>query len=231
MKAPWLDITGDVVDAIYVKGSGWDLATIERPGFAPMPLARLRALVELDALSDPDMMRELSAARLDPGAPQPSVEALLHALLPQRAVLHSHADLVLTICNVPNGTELARDVFGSDVVYVPYVMPGFDLARAVRDAWREHADEHTIGLVLLGHGLFTMGDTCAEAYERHLALIDRAAAHVASLPPAVRARRGRSAPRLCRRPRRVAPADVARRRPTTRRHPPHRRVGDALRRS
>ncbi len=196
VKAPWHDITGAEIDAIYVKGSGWDLATIERPGFAPMPLARLRALTDLDTLSDPDMMRELSAARLDPGAPQPSVEALLHAFLPQRAVLHSHADLVLTITNVPGGDELARQVFGDDVVYVPYVMPGFDLARAVREAWAAQAHAGTIGLVLLAHGLFTMGDTCEEAYTRHLDLIDRAAAHVATLPAAA-LREAQAAPHVC----------------------------------
>src|SRR5690606_25367932 len=87
VKAPWHDITGGTIDAVYVKGSGWDLATIERPGFAPMPLARLHALLDLESLSDPDMVRELSAARLDPAAPQPSVEALLHAFLPFPAVL------------------------------------------------------------------------------------------------------------------------------------------------
>ena len=181
VKAPWPDITGEIIDAIYVKGSGWDLATIERAGFTAMPLARLRTLLDLESLSDPDMMRELSAARLDPAAPQPSVEALLHAFLPHVAVLHSHADLVLTISNVPDGDELSRQVFGDDVVYVPYVMPGFDLARAVRAAWDEQAHDGTKGLVLLAHGLFTFGDSCAHAYERHLELIERAAAHVASV--------------------------------------------------
>ena len=122
------------VDAIYVKGSGWDLATIERPGFAPMPLARLHALLALDSLADPDMVRELSAARLDPAAPQPSVEALLHAFLPHRSVLHSHADLILTLTNLPDGDARVRQVFGDRVVVVPYVMPGFDLARAVDGA-------------------------------------------------------------------------------------------------
>ncbi|MFP5486875.1 MAG: SDR family NAD(P)-dependent oxidoreductase, partial [Acidimicrobiia bacterium] len=196
VKAPWTDITGTTIDAIYVKGSGWDLATIERPGFAPLPLARLRALADLPSLSDPDMVRELSAARLDPAAPQPSVEALLHAYLPFPAVLHSHADLVLTISNVPDGDELARRVFGDDVVYVPYVMPGFDLAVAVREAWSRQAHDETIGVVLMAHGLFTVGATCEEAYARHLELIDRAATHLATLPaPVLRA--ARAAPHVC----------------------------------
>ena len=82
------------------------------------------------------MVRELSAARLDPSAPQPSVEALLHAFLPHRAVLHSHADLILTLTNLPDGDARVRQVFGDRVVVVPYVMPGFDLARVVAELWR-----------------------------------------------------------------------------------------------
>ena len=196
IKAPWNDITGGMIDALYVKGSGWDLATIEPAGFTPLPLARLHALLELDELPDPDMMRELSAARLDPAAPQPSVEALLHAFLPYRAVLHSHADLILTITNLPDGDQVARDVFGDDVVYVPYVMPGFDLARAVRASWDEQADKRTTAMVLLAHGLFTFGATCDEAHARHAELIERAAAHVAATPPA-EVRAAREVPDVC----------------------------------
>ena len=196
VKAPWHDITGDVVDAIYVKGSGWDLATIERPGFAAMPLARLRALLALETLPDPDMVRELSAARLDPSAPQPSVEALLHAFLPHRAVLHSHADLILTLTNLPDGDARVREVFGDRVVVVPYVMPGFDLARAVVERWRAEAHEGTIGMVLMAHGLFTFGDSSREAYERHRELIQSAEQHVAAAPAVERAA-ARAVPHVC----------------------------------
>ena len=182
VKAPWVDITGELVDAIYVKGSGWDLASIERAGFAPMPLARLRALLQLERLSDPDMVRELSAARLDPNAPQPSVEALLHAFLPHAAVLHSHADLILTLTNVPDGEARVRSVFGDRVVVIPYVMPGFDLARAVVERWDAQAGPDTIGMVLMSHGVFAFGDSCSQAYERHQSLIELAGAHVDALP-------------------------------------------------
>ena len=188
VKAPWHDITGETIDAIYVKGSGWDLATIERPGFAPMPLSRLRALLRLDQLSDPDMVRELSAARLDPEAPQPSVEALLHAFLPHTAVLHSHADLILTLSNVPDGAERVRHVFGDRVIVVPYVMPGFDLARAVVEQWDAQSGPEAVGMVLMSHGLFTFGDTCRAAYDRHIELIDLARAHIDALPAAERDR-------------------------------------------
>lgn len=173
IKTPWVDVTGEIVDAIFVKGSGWDLATIEEPGFAPLPLPRLRALLQLETLSDPDMMAALSAARLDPSAPQPSVETLLHALIPAPAVLHSHADVIVTLTNLADGGERVTGVLGDDVLVVPYVMPGFDLARAVAGLWPEVTDR-TRGIVLLNHGLFTYGDTTRIAYERHVDLITAA---------------------------------------------------------
>lgn len=186
VKAPWRDITGSTVDAIYVKGSGWDLATIDRPGFAPMPIDRLSALLELETLSDPDMMRELLAARLDPDAPAPSVESLLHAFLPYTAVMHSHADVIVTLTNLQDGEKRIRGVFGDDVVVVPYVMPGFDLAREVRTTWPKQAHDRTIGMVLMNHGLFTFGSSCKEAYERHTILIERVQQYLDSLPAAQR---------------------------------------------
>ncbi|MEZ5139223.1 MAG: bifunctional aldolase/short-chain dehydrogenase [Acidimicrobiales bacterium] len=184
VKAPVDDITGRSIDAIHVKGSGWDMATIEAPGLAPLHLPRLLELLELDALSDPDMMRELSAAKLDPGAPNPSVESLLHAYLPHRAVQHSHADAIISLTNLANGPEVVREVYGDDVVVVPYVMPGFDLARAVREAWPAESHPGTVGMVLLNHGLFTFGDDSRTAYLRHLDLISRAEAWLArEVPP------------------------------------------------
>lgn len=171
VKAPFEDITGRTVDALYVKGSGWDLATIEAPGFTPLPLDRLHDLLALERLSDPDMMRELSAARLDPAAPQPSVETLLHAFLPFRAVQHSHADAIVTLTNLTDGEARIGEVFGDTVGIVPYVMPGFDLARAIVDIWREQYREGMEGLVLLNHGLFTFGATTKAAYARHIGLI------------------------------------------------------------
>lgn len=174
IKAPFEDITGRSINALYVKGSGWDLATIEAPGFTPLPLDRLHELLALERLSDPDMMRELSAARLDPAAPQPSVETLLHAFIPYRAVQHSHADVIVTLTNLADGEACVRDVFGDAVLVVPYVMPGFDLARVVVDIWERHHREDTIGLVLLNHGLFTFGTTTSTAYDRHIRLITTA---------------------------------------------------------
>ena len=183
IKAPFEDITGRSIDALYIKGSGWDLATIEAPGFTPLPLARLHDLLALERLSDPDMMRELSAARLDPAAPQPSVETLLHAFLPYRAVQHSHADVIVTLTNLADGEARVREVFGDSVGIVPYVMPGFDLARATVDIWQEQHRDGTEGLVLLNHGLFTFGPSTRAAYDRHIRLITAAERWLEELAP------------------------------------------------
>ncbi len=174
VKTSWRDITGRDVDAMFVKGSGWEMGSIDAAGFAPLSLTRLRELLELESLSDGEMMRELEAAKLDPAAPTPSVETLLHAFLPFAAVLHSHADVIVTLTNLANGAEIVSDVFGDAVVAVPYVMPGFDLAREVRRVWPEQAHGGTRGMVLLNHGLFTFGATSREAYERHLELLETA---------------------------------------------------------
>ncbi len=173
VKAPFGDITGRMIDALYVKGSGWDLATIEAGGFTPLPLDRLHDLLALERLSDPDMMRELAAARLDPGAPQPSVETLLHAFLPHRAVQHSHADVIVTLTNLADGEARVREALGNEVLVVPYVMPGFDLARAVVEVWGDDRGKAS-GIVLLNHGLFTFGATTRTAYDRHIRLITAA---------------------------------------------------------
>jgi rhamnose utilization protein RhaD (predicted bifunctional aldolase and dehydrogenase)/NAD(P)-dependent dehydrogenase (short-subunit alcohol dehydrogenase family) len=176
VKAPYRDITGADVDAIFVKGSGWDMATIEAPGLTALRLDRVRALGALDELSDVDMMRELDAARFDPNGPSPSVETLLHAFLPHPAVQHSHADVIVTLTNLEVPDALVREIYGETVVVVPYVMPGFDLARAVREMWSSQARDDTEGMVLLNHGLFTFGATSQEAYRRHVDLISRAEA-------------------------------------------------------
>lgn len=174
VKAPFADITGREIEAIYVKGSGWEMATIEAAGLTPLRLERVRELLELDELSDPDMMRELDAARLDASAPSPSVETLLHGFLPHRAVQHSHADVIVSLTNLDDGADVVRSVFGDSVVLVPYVMPGFDLAREVRSTFNNDAHEGTVGMVLLKHGLFTFGETSEVAYRRHVELISKA---------------------------------------------------------
>jgi rhamnose utilization protein RhaD (predicted bifunctional aldolase and dehydrogenase)/NAD(P)-dependent dehydrogenase (short-subunit alcohol dehydrogenase family) len=179
VKTTVADAVGDPVEVLYVKGSGWDLASIDAAGFAPLRLDRLRALLALDRLSDTDMMNELRCASLSASAPDPSVESLLHALLPHPAALHSHADALLALTNQPDGRAVVEKVFGDQVIVVPYVMPGFDLARLSADVIPAETHPGTVGLVLMNHGLFTFGADVEDAYRRHVELVSRAERHLA----------------------------------------------------
>src|SRR5450432_702527 len=172
------NIVGEEEEILYVKGSGWDLVSIEEPGFAPVRMAHLLKLARLEALSDPQMVNELATQVTRAGAPGPSVEAILHAILPHRYVDHTHADAVLAVTNTKDGAARIREIFGDEVVIIPYVMPGFDLARLC--AQRLEADSHarTIGMVLLNHGIFSFGSTARESYERMIALVGRAEAYL-----------------------------------------------------
>src|SRR5262249_19348751 len=165
------DLVDGPVEVLYVKGSGGDLATIEHAGFTALRLSRLRDLLRLERLSDRQMMNELRRARLDASAPDPSVESLLHALLPHPAVQHSHADALIALTNQPDGEALVRQVYGDVVAIVPYVMPGFDLAHRCALAVPDALNGDVCGLVLLNHGLFTFGASTEEAYRRHVELI------------------------------------------------------------
>src|SRR5260221_13196618 len=147
------NIFGDEEDILYVKGSGWDLETIEAPGFDPLRLERVLRLATLERLSDTQMVQELRAAMTNPGAPTPSVETILHALLPYRFVDHTHADALLAITNTADGEARIREVYGDLVVVIPYVMPGFDLARLCAERFPAEARPATIGMVLMSHGI------------------------------------------------------------------------------
>src|SRR5574338_625561 len=113
------NLFGEEEDVLYVKGSGWDLETIEAAGFTPVDLVYVRRLAQLAALSDPQMVNELATHSLRAGAPAPSVETILHAILPYKYVDHTHADAVLAITNTPNGTDRIREVYGDSVVIIP----------------------------------------------------------------------------------------------------------------
>ena len=163
---------------LYVKGSGWDLATIEAEGFPAVRLDPVKRLAQLPNLSDPDMVNALKAEMLRADAPTPSVETILHAVLPHRFVDHTHADAVVTLSNTPKGEAHIRACYGDDVVVVPYVMPGFDLARVVADQFSREAHAGTQGMVLLQHGIFSFAETAEESYVRMIALVARAEAYL-----------------------------------------------------
>ena len=186
------DVFGDPVEVLHVKGSGWDMGSIERAGFAPLRLDRVARLASLDALSDARMANELKAASLDASAPAPSVESILHATLPYTFVLHTHADAVLALTNTPDGPAHVREAYGDSVVVVPYVMPGFVLAKLCAQRFPAERHDGTVGMVLLNHGLFTFAHDARTAYETHVELVARALDH-AERAHAERAAAGRAA--------------------------------------
>ena len=129
VKTTVKDLLGEEVEALCVKGSGWDMAAIEPAGLPAVRLAALRKLRCRTALEDDEMVRLLRAHLLDPGAPNPSVETLLHAFLPHRYVDHTHSTAVLSLADQPNAAERCRDIYGRRMGIVPYIMPGFLLAK------------------------------------------------------------------------------------------------------
>ena len=165
---------GETERVLFVKGSGWDLRTIEAGGFAPVKLDYLLRLGALPELSDSEMMRQLRLALLNPGAPTPSVEAILHALIPYKYVDHSHADAVVTISNTPGGEKLLREIYGDEVLILPYIMPGFILARQVAAATRNLDWSAIKGIILLHHGIFTFHDEARTSYDNMIELVSGA---------------------------------------------------------
>ena len=165
---------GEDEDILLVKGSGWDLEKIEPEGFSPVKLAHLQRLAGLDALPDPAMVNEMVTHMTRASAPVPSVEAILHAILPFKYVDHTHADALLTVSNSINGEQRIRTIYGDSVVVIPYVMPGFDLARICAKEFALQSHPGTVGMVLLNHGIFSFGQTAQESYERMITLVGRA---------------------------------------------------------
>ena len=174
------DVFGEDVEVLCVKGSGWDLATIEPPGHPAVRLQPLMKLRALNRLSDEDMVSAQRQLLLDPAAPNPSVETLLHAFIPDKFVDHTHSTAVLALADQPNSEAMFAEIFGGRVALVPYVMPGFDLARAAGDARDRHPDAE--GLVLLKHGVFSFGASARESYERMIALVSACEAYIARRP-------------------------------------------------
>src|SRR3954469_3553036 len=172
-----VDLNAEDVDVLCVKGSGWDMGSIEPAGLPAVRLAPLLKLRGRDELSDEEMVRLQRANLVDPSAPNPSVETLLHAFIPYKFVDHTHSTAVLALTDQPDGEALCREVFGARVGYVPYVMPGFGLAKAAAEVF--DADSSVEGLILVKHGIFSFGADARQSYERMIALVDSAEAWIA----------------------------------------------------
>jgi rhamnose utilization protein RhaD (predicted bifunctional aldolase and dehydrogenase)/NAD(P)-dependent dehydrogenase (short-subunit alcohol dehydrogenase family) len=174
------NLFGEEETILYVKGSGWDLETIEPQGFSPVRLSHVLRLSELPSLSDPEMVNQLVTHMLKASAPAPSIETILHGLMPQKFVDHTHADAVLSVTNTKDGEGHIREIYGKRCVVIPYLMPGFDLAQFCAREFRAQGTKDTVGMVLLNHGIFSFGETARESYERMIELVTLAEQYLES---------------------------------------------------
>jgi len=172
VKTKARDLLGEEVEVICVKGSGWDMGHIEPAGLPAVRLSELRRLRRLEQLSDEDMVNFQRINLLDATAPNPSVETLLHAFLPHKFIDHTHSTAVLALTDQSDGEAVARAVFGDRVAYVPYTIPGFALAKSVAAMFERNP--RVEGLVLLQHGIFTVGEDAKQAYERMIKFVTMA---------------------------------------------------------
>lgn len=170
---------------IHVKGSGWDLDSIEAPGLPALDLEALLRARTMPRMDDPGMVAFLRGNLMDADAPNPSVETLLHAFLPGKFVDHTHASPILALANQPDASAVAARIFGERLAIVPYVMPGYDLS--IEAAKIYDANPDCEGMWLDNHGLFTFGDTARESYDRMICFVtmaeDHLAEHGASVAP------------------------------------------------
>ncbi len=184
VKTTLQDDLGDQVKVLCVKGSGWDLATLDVPGLPAVRLDSFAALRGRDRLSDEAMVNAARTRLLDSRAPNPSVEALLHAFLPHRFIDHSHADSILSLVDQEHAEVICKRIYGDRLAIVPYVMPGFELAKLAARCHENHP--RASGLLLLQHGLFTYGETARSSYELHIEMVSLAEQYIASKKGALR---------------------------------------------
>lgn len=170
------DHVGREVDVMWVKGSGSDLATMTHGSFTPLRLEEMLPLFERTEMSDEDMVAHLARCQTDPAAPRSSIETLLHAFVPAPHVHHTHPDGINVMAGTEDGEALIAECFGDEAAWIPYIRPGFTLARQVGAAVRENPALKLV--VLAKHGLVVWGDTAEEAYRRTIEVINRAAEFV-----------------------------------------------------
>ena len=160
-------------DILYVKGSGWDLVTIKQEGFSPVKLDALRQMVKLETLSDTSMVLKQKEAMIDKNAPNPSVEAILHAIIPFKYVDHTHSDAIVTISNSTTGVENIDKIFPNFLI-VPYIMPGFILAKKIYDMSKDLNWDKCDGIILHNHGIFTFDDDAKKSYDKMIKAVSKA---------------------------------------------------------
>ena len=166
------DHVGREVNVMWVKGSGSDLATMDRGDFTPLRLDEALAVFDREEMSDEDMVAHLARCQLDPAAPRSSIETLLHAFVPFPHVHHTHPDGINVLAGTRDGERLVGECFGDEAAWIPYIRPGFTLAKQVGTAVRENPQLKLV--VLAKHGLVVWGDSAEEAYRRTIEVINSA---------------------------------------------------------
>ena len=172
LKTTMKNVFNEKIDVMHIKGSGWDMGSIDYLGLPAVELKPLLKTNKLKKLNDFDMVNLQRKCLTDSKSPNPSVETLLHAFLPFKFVDHTHASAILGLIDQPNDTEICKKVFGEKVGIVPYIIPGFDLAKLSYEIFNKN--EKVIGLILLKHGIFTFGNTAKESYDRMINLVSLA---------------------------------------------------------
>jgi rhamnose utilization protein RhaD (predicted bifunctional aldolase and dehydrogenase)/NAD(P)-dependent dehydrogenase (short-subunit alcohol dehydrogenase family) len=186
LKTRMRDLFGEEIDALRVKSSGADMAGIEPAGFPAVRLLPMRKLRAFESIEDDELVGIERANLIDPAAPNPSVEMMLHAFLPHKFVDHTHATAVLSVIDQPRGENLCEDIFGGRLAFVPYLRPGFGLAKKAIEVFERAPDCE--GLILSKHGIVTFGDSAREAYDRMIAMVSLAEDFIARSRKSVAAR-------------------------------------------
>ena len=166
------DHRGREISVLRVKGSGSDLKSVQRKDFPGVRMDDITALLDRTEMSDEEMVSYLAHALQEPGGVRPSIETLLHGFLSAPAIVHTHADAVVSLTNNDRAHDVLQAVYGKDVIALGYRRPGFRISRDVADAIAERPEAKA--LLLERHGTITWGVTVREAYEATIELISRA---------------------------------------------------------
>jgi len=172
LKTTTKNIFNENIDVMHIKGSGWNMDIIDYPGLPAVELKPLLKTKKLSKLNDFDMVNLQRKSLLDSKSPNPSVETLLHAFLPFKFVDHTHANAILSLIDQPNDVEICKKIFGNKLGIVPYIIPGFDLAKLTYQVFKQN--ENIEGFILLKHGIFTFGNTAKESYDRMIKYVTKA---------------------------------------------------------
>jgi rhamnose utilization protein RhaD (predicted bifunctional aldolase and dehydrogenase) len=175
-KGTVTDHVGREVRVMWVKGSGSDLATMGPQHFTGLRMEEMEPLIERDEMSDEDMVAYLAQCMVDPAMPRSSIETLLHAFVPAAHVHHTHPDGINVIAGTADGERIIAEIFGDEAAWIPYIRPGFTLAKQVGEAVRDNPGLKLV--VLAKHGLVVWGDTAEEAYKKTIEVINQAVAWV-----------------------------------------------------